>query len=167
MKQWRNLPRYKNNEIFVNMNPGVFTGCHCFGSTKGFFGDTTFREGGAYFGMQLFFGFLNFLWDPKKLSLGSEKLIWGYNKLIWGYNKLVWRYNKLIWGYNKLFWLNKNFLGDTEALFAGYKKKMFQKHHENYNKTKLSFFKNVVFQKEQKKKKKKSKIFLFCFYVFL
>ena len=49
-------------------------GCHSFGCTKCFLGDTTFREGGAYFGIQ-------------KLLFGYKKLFWGYKKTFFGTQK--------------------------------------------------------------------------------
>ena len=47
--------------------------CHFLGGTQGFFWDTTFREGGAYFGdTKTFLGIQNSLWDTEVL-FGIQK----------------------------------------------------------------------------------------------
>ena len=57
-------------------------GCHSFLGTKCFFSDTTFRDGGAYFGLQK-----TFLWIQKNF-LGIQKLFSGYKILFSGYKNL-------------------------------------------------------------------------------
>ena len=62
---------------------------------KSFFGCTTFREGGAYFGMQNFFGIQTFFWGIK----------------------IFLRYRNFIWD-TEHFWDTKHFFCDTETFFG-------------------------------------------------
>ena len=95
-------------------------GCHFFGSTKGFLGETTFRDGGACSGIQkTFLGYNNFLGDSKNFL---------------GYKKLFRRYKKFF-GKQKTFWeIQKNFYWDTEAFWEIQKPFFWEIQKENVDK---------------------------------
>ena len=93
----------------------------------------TFREGGAFFGMQkTFFG-------VQKTFLGKRKTFSGYTKLFFGIQK-NFSGNKNLFSGNKSFWLTK-----------------IPAHHTNYKKN--NFFSKKEKNKKKKKIKKKQKIF--------
>ena len=107
-------------------------GCRFLGGTKCFFWDTTFPEGGAYFGIpKTFFGI-------PKTFLGLKKLFWvnffWFTETLLGI-QFFWDSKNFFSGYRKFFRDTKCFFRDTKSFSPetqdfGWPK--IPKHHKNY-----------------------------------